>query len=118
MVRYNESEYKNKRADFEREFKRIEPYKSRRPLTKDLNKRKEYKQCLIEAYNNIILFFQPFLKTAVLEEKLDIQTQIVEHRRKLTDAFAILRLECTFGKCISDTIDLDQVEEGWTDLDN
>lgn len=111
MVLYDETIYKIKHSAFDREYKRVEPYKTRRPLTADLNKRIEYKESLVRTYNELIVFFSPFEKTAPLEEKLDIQTIIVEHLKKLKEAFYILRLNYTFGKGIFETIDLNKITD-------
>lgn len=117
MVCYDEVEYGNKRSLFDREYKRVEAY-NRRTLTKDLNLRKEYKQDLVRTYNDIVTFFQPILRTAPLEEKLDIQTLVVEHLKKLKEAFCLLKLEYTFSKVIYDTIDFDKITQDWSDIED
>lgn len=113
MVLYDENEYEIKKKNFEREYKRVEPYKTRRILTSDNDLKKEYKEKLIEAYNEIINTISPTFNEHQLEEKLDIQNKIVGHLSKLKQAFSILKLEYSFSKNIFDTIDKTQViEEG------
>lgn len=116
MVCYDEKVYADLRTLFERELKRVEPYKSRRPLTKSFKKRIDYKDSLIRTYNNIVIFLSDALKSATLEERLQIQTTVVEHLTKLKEAFLILKLTYEFPKVIYDPIVIDNVDKEWTDL--
>lgn len=117
MVSYNESEYSNLRAQFKRELDRVEPYKTRRELTKSLNKREDYKESLIRTFNNIVNFFSTALRSAQLEDRLEIQSIVVEHLAKLKEAFCILRLKYEFARVIYEPIDINKVDQDWTDLD-
>lgn len=106
------------RTLFEREVKRIEPYKARRKLTRNLNKRVDYKKSLVRTYNNIVTFFDPIRKAAQLEEQINIQSIVVEHLAKLKEAFCILKLEYEFPKKIFESIDFDRISQDWSDLDS
>lgn len=118
MVGYDENIYAKLAKEFNREIARVEPYVNRRrKLTKNLDKRKEYKESLIRTFNNIANFFSTALRTAKLEDRLGIQTITVEHLIKLKEAFHILRLKYEFPKVIYESIDINKVDQDWTDLD-
>lgn len=117
MVVYDENVYANLRQLFEREVKRVGPYKSGRPLTRNLDKRVDYKKSLVRTYNNIVSFFQPVQKTAQLSEQIEIQKCVVEHLNKLKEAFSILKLEYEFSKNIYEPIDFDKITQDWSELD-
>lgn len=116
MVCYDESIYANLRTLFDRELRRVEPYKSRRELTRSINKREDYKNSLIRTFNDIVNFFKDVLRLAKLEERLDIQYIVVEHLTKLKEAFHILKLKYEFSKVIYDPIGIELIKIGqiWT----
>lgn len=89
MVQYDEIEYRNLCSKFHRELNRVSVYKSpNRPLTKDIDKRVEYKEALVETFNDIIAFFEPVLQiTLSTEEEQDIGNLVTEHLTKLKDSF-------------------------------
>lgn len=117
MVGYDKVAYSNLAREFNREIGRVEPYKSRRSLTQDLKLRKEYKECLIRTYNNLVNFFNAALRTANLEDRIGIQTLVVDHLAKLKEAFQFLRLTYEFPKVIYDPIDITKVTQDWSDLE-
>lgn len=117
MVCYDAIEYGNLRSLFDREYKRVAVYKNR-ALTKDIKLRIEYKTDLVRTYNDILKFFQPIPKSISLEDKLDIQTLIVDLLRKLKESFSLLKLEYNFSKNIHDTIDFDKITQNWSDIDS
>lgn len=111
--------YKSLKDNFDREVSRIQRYKCEdRELTKKLEKRIEYKLNLVQTYNLIIKFFEPHIPKANLEEKLDINTKINGHLKKLKEAFVTLKLAYAFSKNIHDSIDLNSITENWTDLES
>lgn len=111
MMVIDENRYKILNKNFLREYGRIEPYKARRPLTEDLELRIEYKECIVETYNENIIFLKPYHSSLSSEDKIDIQNRINEHLKKLKDCFRILHLEYTFSLSIWDTIDIDSITE-------
>lgn len=111
MVEIDEEKYDDLVEKFKREVKRVEPYKKRRPLTEDLNLRVEYKNKLVETYNDIINFFKTDFTSYPLETKIDVQNRIVTHLSKFKECFSILSLNYTFGKSIWDTIDINNITE-------
>lgn len=120
MVQYDEIEYRNLCSKFHRELNRVSVYKSpNRPLTKDIDKRVEYKEALVETFNDIIAFFEPVLQiTLSTEEEQDIGTLVTEHLTKLKDSFVTLKLEYTFSDNIYEFIDIDKIIENWSDLND
>lgn len=98
-------------ASFEREYKRIEPYKSRRELTKNEAKLIEHRRCIIKTYNDIVTFFEPHFSALSNDLKLQIENEIITHLRKLKECFKILRLEYQFDANIFNTIDINKIIE-------
>lgn len=111
MVNFEEHIYQEKYSNFKREYKRIQVYKTSRPLTSDLNLRKEYRENLIEAYNNIFLYVTPFISDLQLEAKLEIRSRIQKLLEKLKDCFEILKLQYNFESNILTTIDINKIIE-------
>lgn len=70
----------------------VDPYKSRRQLIENLNSRIEYKEKLVETYNDIINSFIPIIPTLSLEEKFKAQLRVNAILKKLKECFGILRL--------------------------
>lgn len=116
MVAYDENVYADLRQLFQREVSRVEPYKSRRPLTRNLEKRIDYKKSLVRTYNSIVSFFQPIQRTAQLSDQLEIQKLVVDHLAKLKESFSILKLEYEFSQNIYDQIDFDKISQDWSEL--
>lgn len=108
---FDNPEFKDKHAKFNREYNRVEPYKSRIPLTKNEKLKVEYRECLVKTYNDIIKYLEPINKTAQLEERFEIQGLIFEHLRKLKECFYTLKLQYEFGKGIFDEIVLENISE-------
>lgn len=94
---------------FEREYKRIEPYKSRRPLTADLELREEYKQCLVSTYNNLIASVDRH--SIPEEEKSDILQKFASYLSKFKEALKTLNLKYNFEKGLFNQIDIALITE-------
>lgn len=114
----DETKYSELCANFEREYKRIEPYQSRRPLTKNEDKRKEYKECIVKTYNEIINFFSPQVPSLSEQEKQDVANKITTHLKKLRECFEILHLEYQFGDNLLKTIDINNINENLPSASN
>lgn len=91
----NETELVKRAAHFEREYRRIEPYR-RRNLTSNLELREEYKVCLVETYNALIDLVDP--KNIPEEEKSDILLKFTGYLAKVREAFKLLKLNYKFKK--------------------
>lgn len=75
---FNKEEFDEKRKKFDREYKRVEPYiAERRTLTSDADKIIDYKESLVETYNDLISFVSLSINDLDLEEKIDIQNKLV-----------------------------------------
>lgn len=112
VIELDETIYKSLRAEFDREYKRIEPYISeRRPLTEDLTLRNDYKKKLVQAYNQLISFFKTNIQDLSLEDKLDTQSKAVGHLKKLKECFRVLRLQYTFDSHFLALIDINEIYE-------
>lgn len=110
-LKYDDPKFKEKHAKFDREYRRVEPYKSRKPLTQNKKLKLEYRQCLVQTYNDIIKYLVPIERNADSERQLEIQNLIVEYLRKLKECFCTLKLEYPFGKSIFDRIDIEKITE-------
>lgn len=106
---YDKNEVAKKYSLFDREYKRIEPYIARRHLTTDLNLRKEYKECLIQTYNDLIDAVDP--KLLGLEDKLEVHSKYNDYLKKVKVAFTALKLEYAFDKGVFNRIDIDLITE-------
>lgn len=97
---------------FERECKRIEVYKTPgRKLTENKSKILEYKECLVETYNNILIFLNPLIDSLSLEDKIDYQNRTITNFKRLKECFQILAFEYTFEKNIRALIDINNITE-------
>lgn len=110
MVKFNEEEYTKKKENFVREYKRITPYKSSRPLTENLQLRTEYKECIVRTYNDIVSYSYSSVSELSSQEKSDIQNRLVGLLSKLKECFNILKLNYEFDEYIR-AIDIDKVTE-------
>lgn len=108
-VMIDNTKYAEKFTLFEREYKRVEPYKTRRPLTTDLDLLKDYKESLVRTYNELIDTVDP--QTFSEEERLEILSKFTSHLSKLRDAFKILKLNYKFEKGVFNTINVDLISE-------
>lgn len=110
MVVLNEAEYKTLYQKFYREYSRVEAY-NRRPLTKNEDKLKEYKKCLVETYNNIVNLISPIFSSLELEDKLDAQNKLSDILSKFKETLRILKLHYEYDKSIFATIDINKITE-------
>lgn len=123
MVVFDKDTYKKKKEEFNREYKRVEPYRTttssgepkepRRKLTDNLQKRQEYKDSLVKTYNELIDYLNLSFKNPqnTPEEKLDIQQKAVENFSKLKETFVTLNLTYVFDKNIFSLIQLSEIIE-------
>lgn len=94
-VMYDNTELKRKYDFFIREYRRVEPYiNERRELTHDLELREEYKQKLVETYNDLIDTIDPSLLTEI--EKSEILPKFTAYLIKIKTAFKTLKLDYKF----------------------
>lgn len=123
MVVFNIDEYKLRRDAFNREYKRVEPYKTttsdgkpkepRRELTKNLQLIEEYKESLSKTYNDLINYLHSVFEDpqTTPEDELEIQNKAIEIRIKLNDSFNCLNLEYKFEAPIFSEIDISKIIE-------
>lgn len=96
---------------FERECKRVEVYKSRE-LTKRTDKIKEYKECLVRTYNDLLTFLSDAADKS-LNDRTPIENRIITYLKRLKECFQLLKLNYQFDSNIHSLIDIDRiVEEG------
>lgn len=107
----DESEYTELKKDFDREYKRIQPYKTTRPLTADLNLRAEYKNCIVATYNEIISFVCTSYAHFTQDEIKVIQNRLTALRSKLKECFEILKVTYKFEPNLLQQIDIDKITE-------
>lgn len=101
---------------FEREYKRIEPYKSRRQLTTDLRLREDYKRCIVQTYNDLVSTVDRDLLQE--SEREDILHKFAGYLAKFKEALKILRLKYNFEKGLFNKINIDlitEIQEGVND---
>lgn len=106
MVKYNEVEFARLRDKFNNVWRKIEPYRKRRKLTSNLEKRIEYREDLIESFNNIVNYLRYFFLEGGSSERLNALTQINPFIDRIKEAFAILRLEYPWSTGKFDEIDI------------
>lgn len=107
-----------KYSAFDREYKRVEPYKSRRPLTSNVNKRIEYRECLVRTYNDLISSVTPqSLQELHGDEKIEILSQFTGYLTKLKDCFKALSLKYNFEKGVFNKINIELIIES-SELDD
>lgn len=123
MVAFDDKEYKSKKDPFLREYRRIEPYRAttsdgdprepRRPLTKDLNLREEYKNQLVEKFNDLIVYLHSVFDDPITLPAVEkvIKAKAEENLRKLKESFEVLNLKYEFESDIFSLIDLDKIIE-------
>lgn len=105
-----ETDYAEKRENFNKQLKRVAPYKANRPLTSNLELREEYRVELVKTYNELLTSLKAVTDVS-LEDKIDIQNRIVGHLAKLKEVFGILKLDYPFEKSIHASIDIEKVTE-------
>lgn len=96
MVKINQVEFDKLKSDFGREWSRIEPYKNRRPLTKDLELRIQYREEIVRTFNNIVRFLKYYFEEGSSSEKFQIISLINPFIEKIKEAFGILHLNYTW----------------------
>lgn len=108
---FDKAKYKKKLEPFLKEYGRVEPYQKRRPLTANLDLRVEYKECLVNTYNDVINYLRDCNSGSSLEDKICIQSEAAAVLAKLKRAFSNLKLNYTFDKHIFEEIDFDKITE-------
>lgn len=111
MTLFDDSELKEKHTKFLREYNRVEPYKSRIPLTKNETLKLEYRKALVRTYNDLLTYLVPIVRDSDSDQRVEIQNLLIECLRKLKDCFNILSLEYPFSATTFDEIDIEKVTE-------
>lgn len=112
-------EYKRQLVLFEREYKRVEPYRKRRALTADLDKRKEYKTDLVRTYNALVDVIRRNISALSSEETVKLQDKHKGTHLKLQKSFDYLKLTYDFDENIYRPIDISKIiEETVSDIDD
>lgn len=97
MTTFDDIEFSRRKNAFLCEYKKVENYFSRRPLTKSIKKRLTYKQNLTEYYNNIVLYLLPFSEVSVSNREICIEA-IEPIFSKLKQCFSALLLTYNFSE--------------------
>lgn len=105
---YDAEKYKELCESFDKVCKRVENYRTRK-LTTNPDKVKEYKDGLVQTYNDLLMLLIPHLTS--VEDKIEIQNRIVTHHKRLKECFQILLFEYSFEQNIYALIDLDRITE-------
>lgn len=111
MTTLDETDYELKANSFAREYNRITPYKSGRPLTANLVLRQDYKESLVRTYNAILDVINPIFKNLSADDQIDAQNKLIGHLTKLKEAFYVLNLKYEFDKKAYSKIDIDKITE-------
>lgn len=112
MVEIDGNQYKGLCEAYDKVCKRVEVYKSR-ALTKNSNKKTEYKIDLVKTYNDLLGFINTIYDSLSTESKIEAQTKIVTYLKRLKECFQIIGLEYEFGNQIHALITVDNVIETW-----
>lgn len=97
------------RDAFTNEWKKIEPYAARRPLTKDLAKREKYRKNIVKTFNNICRYLRDIYCIGDLEQKLGCIARIKPYIEKCQKAFEKLQLKYDWPSEDLTIIDIDLV---------
>lgn len=111
MVEFSDVELVVKRDAFNREWRRVEPYISRRPLTKDLQLIDEYKNYLVETYNDIAIYLGQFYVGDDFDLRIKCVQLIQPFADKLRKAFEILGFQYPFSSNNFELIDINLITE-------
>lgn len=101
--------FANLRDAFTDEWKKIEPYISRRPLTKNLEKRESYRTNLVKAFNKIAAYLLNIFQSDSVEIQLDCVARIKPYISKCKTAFRVLKLTYDWPKEDLKLIDIRRV---------
>lgn len=93
---FNNIIYKLKRDSFYRELKRVEPYENRRPLTANVELRKEYELNLIKTYSDLTKYLVDCHENEIASNQEQIELKLEEIKKKLIQSFDILGLTYEF----------------------
>lgn len=115
MSDWDETEYSRRKNAFIAEYKKIEPYFSRRELTANLTLRQSYKEILTETYNKLVSYLLPFSLLSVSSRENCI-ARLEPIFNKLKASFKILLLKYEFGDCPLILIDIENIQENTDDL--
>lgn len=102
--------YTTKRDSFIREYKRVEPYKNRRQLTNE-DLRNEYRENLIEKYNELTSYLAECHESSTLQFKTDIYKKQLAILDKLKESFNILGISYEFSADVFSQINIEYCTE-------
>lgn len=120
MSTYDKTYFKQLKEIFNNEWRRIEPYRSRRKLTENLELLQEYRVNFTKAYNNLTEFTEANLLLAGSNEKLVLTEEQNKFLNRLKEGYSILGLNYDFTDNIFDRIiieNLTGLEEVETETD-
>lgn len=110
----DEIQFANLKYAFNREYNRVECYRSRRKLTKDKDLRKEYRTELTRTYNKLTHFLHLTHLNGDLEEKIETQNRQVLYKNKLKETFKWIKVTYEFTNKSFEQIDISKVIENVT----
>lgn len=110
MEIFKHDNYKLKKRNFLREYTRVEPYRTRRDLTKNVALQTEYKEGLVETYNELTTFLASGYETELnLQYREYILGKHESFKEKLKLSFDILGLTYEFEEENFALIDVEQL---------
>lgn len=111
MSTFDENEFKKRKAEFYNEYKKVEPYESRRELTKNTDLISTYKTNLIETYNRCSSYLLYFAKTADSAQRLTLLDKISPLFTLLKRGFENIQLDYEWPKSPLCILDINKVTE-------
>lgn len=111
MSKLDELEFARSKDAFLIQWKRVEPYTSRRELTKDPNKIYDYKEKLVETYNKCASLIILASKGASSLERIGLIDRLAPLYSKLKQGFKNIRLEYPWPNNALTQINLNNITE-------
>lgn len=90
---FDEEYYNELKENFAAIFKRIQPYERKRKLTKNLELRNEYKNDIVVAFNDIIIYIRQFHDRATETGRNTLRDAAFIYIAKVKRAFRALKLK-------------------------
>lgn len=109
MTTFNKKYFQELKENFRTVTKRIQPYESTRPLSKNQEKLKQYKKDLVKSFNDIILYLASFVQIANVEGRNTLDVTCLDYLEKFKKNLDTLRLKYTFSNDIYELIDIDSI---------
>lgn len=104
-----EIDFSKFKADFLREYNRIEPYKSRRVLTNDEVLLSEYRTEIVKTYNNLANYLANIYENGTHKTKTECVSKIQPFITKIKSCFDILQLEYDWPTYVLATVDPNKI---------